>query len=127
MSNREKTANVIRTWQARHKTMMDTNPDWAAQNLASDLAAAGRLAPDLPPLRSNYDSIEVPVRSTIINMECDSERYEDDSIIVDTWGGEVQFSLGGFDEVSAYMSVEQAREVAHALLAAANHAEGKRD
>ena len=48
MSNREKAAEVIRTWQARHKTEMDTNPDWAAQNLAGDLADAGLLPPDIP-------------------------------------------------------------------------------
>ena len=48
MNNREKAAEVITTWQQRHKTEMDNNPDWAAQNLAGDLADAGRLAPDLP-------------------------------------------------------------------------------
>lgn len=121
MNNREKAAEIIRTWQARHKTEMDNNPDWAAQNLAGDLAAAGRLAPDLPRLRSNYDSIEVPVRSTIINMHDDPERYDDDSILVGTWFGEVEFSLGKFDEVSVYMSTDQARQFAHALLAAANY------
>ena len=48
MSDRDRAAEVIRTWQARHKTEMDTNPDWAAQNLAGDLAAAGLLTPDIP-------------------------------------------------------------------------------
>lgn len=48
MSNREKAADVIRTWQQRHRTEMDNNPDWAAQNLASDLAAARLLTPDIP-------------------------------------------------------------------------------
>lgn len=59
MSNREKAAEVIRTWQARHKTEMDTNPDWAAQNLASDLADAGRLAPDIPEPGVFKDGAEV--------------------------------------------------------------------
>lgn len=127
MNNREKAADVIRTWQARHKTEMDTNPAWAAQNLAGDLAAAGRLAPDLPPLRSNYDSIEVPVLSTIINMHDDPERYDDDSILVGTWFGEVEFSLGKFDEVSVYMSTDQARQFANALYAAADYSEGNRE
>lgn len=46
MSNRERAAEVIRTWQARHKTEMDNNTTWAAQNLAGDLDHAGLLAPD---------------------------------------------------------------------------------
>ena len=46
MSNHEHAAEVIRTWQARHKTEMDNNTAWAAQNLAGDLDHAGLLAPD---------------------------------------------------------------------------------
>lgn len=48
MSDRERAAEVITTWQARHKTEMDNNTTWAAQNLAGDLADAGLLAPDAP-------------------------------------------------------------------------------
>lgn len=48
MSNQDRAAEVIRTWQQRHKYAMDYNPDWAAQNLAHDLHQAGLLAPDLP-------------------------------------------------------------------------------
>lgn len=59
MSNREKTAEVIRTWQARHKTEMDTNPDWAAQNLAGDLTAAGLLPPNIPEPGVFKDGAEV--------------------------------------------------------------------
>ena len=44
MSNQDKTAEVIRVWQQRHKNQMDSNPDWAAQNLAIDLHNAGLLA-----------------------------------------------------------------------------------
>ena len=43
-----KAADVIRTWQQRHKNVMDDNPDWAAQNLAHDLHNAGLITPDLP-------------------------------------------------------------------------------
>lgn len=46
MSNQDQAAEVIRTWQKRHKNVMDSNPDWAAQNLAHDLHQAGVLAPD---------------------------------------------------------------------------------
>lgn len=44
MNNQDKAAEVIRTWQRRHKNVMDSNPDWAAQNLAHDLHQAGLLA-----------------------------------------------------------------------------------
>ena len=44
MSKQDQAAEVIRTWQRRHKSMMDDNPDWAAQNLAIDLHQAGLLA-----------------------------------------------------------------------------------
>lgn len=48
MNNHVQAAEVILTWQRRHKNVMDDNPDWAAQNLAIDLHNAGLLAPDLP-------------------------------------------------------------------------------
>lgn len=48
MNNQYKAAEVIRTWQKRHPIVMESNPDWAAQNLAGDLKQAGLLAPDLP-------------------------------------------------------------------------------
>ena len=48
MDNQVQAAQVIRTWQQRHKNVMDDNPDWAAQNLAIDLQEAGLLAPDTP-------------------------------------------------------------------------------
>jgi hypothetical protein len=74
-------------------------------------------------LRHDYDSIEASVRYSLINIGYDSERYDDDSALVGVWAGYVKFSLGGYDDVSAYMSTEQARQFALALLAAANHAE----
>lgn len=43
MGNLEQAAEVIRTWQKRHKGIMDRNPEWAAQNLAIDLLIAGLL------------------------------------------------------------------------------------
>ncbi|HAT6582874.1 TPA: hypothetical protein JAK83_002456 [Corynebacterium striatum] len=48
MTSQDQAAKVIRTWQRRHKNVMDSNPDWAAQNLAIDLNNAGLLTPDLP-------------------------------------------------------------------------------
>lgn len=95
-----------------------------AREAAECLAHAGLLAPDLPTLSSDYASIEVSVRSTIINMHDAPERYDDDSILVGTWNGEVEFSLGKFDEVSVYMSTDQARQFAHALLGVTDYTEG---
>lgn len=115
MSNREKAAEVIRAH--------GFDPCREPECIAQDLADAGLLAPDLPTLKYDYASIEVPVRSTIINMHDDPERYDDDSILVGTWFGEVEFSLGKFDEVSVYMSIEQARDFAHALLGSADYSE----
>lgn len=46
MNNQDQVAEVIRTWQKRHKNVMDSDPDWAAQNLAHDLHNAGLLVGD---------------------------------------------------------------------------------
>ena len=95
----------------------------ACQEHAQALHDAGLLAEDLPTLRHDYDSIEAPVRYSLINIGDDSERYDDDSALVGVWAGYVKFSLGGYDDVSAYMSTEQARQFALALLAAAKYQE----
>lgn len=123
MSNQDKAAEVIRTWQARHKNALEDSTDWAARNLAGDLHNAGLLAPDLPTLRHDYDSIEAPVRYSRINTGYDSERYDDDSALVGVWAGDVKFLFGGYNEALAYMSTEQARQFALALLAAAKYQE----
>ncbi|MDK8469854.1 hypothetical protein [Corynebacterium accolens] len=95
----------------------------ACQEHAQALHDAGLLAEDLPTLRHDYDSIEAPVRYSLINTGYDSERYDDDSALVGVWAGYVNFSLGGYNDVSAYMSTEQARQFALALLAAAKYQE----
>ena len=41
----ERVAKVISTWQRRHPGVMDTDPEWAAINLALDLAHAGEIMP----------------------------------------------------------------------------------
>lgn len=38
-------AAVISTWQRRHPGVMDKDPEWAAINLALDLAHAGEVMP----------------------------------------------------------------------------------
>lgn len=95
----------------------------ACQEHAQALHDAGLLAPDLPTLRHDYDSIEAPVRYSLINIGYDSERYDDDIALVGVWAGYVEFSFGGYDDVSVCMSTEQAHQFALALLAAANYAE----
>lgn len=125
MSNQDQVAQVIRTWQQRHKNVMDDNPDWAAQNLAIDLHQAGLLASDLPTLSSDYASIEVPTRRTLIMDDADCPTlYENrDSILVGTVNSEVEFSLGMHDEISVTLPADKARNLAYALLAAAQYAE----
>ena len=55
MNNQDQAAEVIRTWQQRHKYAMDYNPDWAAQNLAHDLQNAGLITPNLPTPTNFYE------------------------------------------------------------------------
>lgn len=113
MSNREKAADVIRTWQQRHKTEMDTNTTWAAQNLAGDLAAAGLLAPDAPaPLTAANGNPVWRADNTLMVT-----RYPD---------GEIRMLLN--PEQEARYTPQAAREQAALLLAAANHTqEGNRE
>lgn len=58
MNTQDKAAEVIRTWQKRHKNIMDDNPDWAAQNLTIDLHNAGLITPNLP--EANDQDISTP-------------------------------------------------------------------
>lgn len=87
------------------------------------LAQAGLLAPDLPPLSSDYASIEVPTRRTLIMNDDDYPTlYEnEDSILVGTVNGEVNFSLGVHDEVSVTLPVDKAVNFSLAVLAAAQY------
>lgn len=123
MTNIDKAAALL---HQRSKGLLGVDSDAArraCQEHAQALADAGLLAPDLPTLRHDYDSIEAPVRYSLINTGYDSERYDDDIALVGVWAGYVEFSFGGYDDVSVYMSTEQAHQFALALLAAANYAE----
>lgn len=112
MSNQDKAAEVIRTWQKRHKNVMDDNPDWAAQNLAIDLHNAGLITPDLP-------------EPSYIVTECGEEYpvWEFSSVhsVEKEAPGEITISYDG--EPAEPITPQEARRLAHALLAAANHAE----
>ena len=91
------------------------------------LAQAGLIAPDLPPLSSDYASIEVPTRRTLImnDDDCPTLYENEDSILVGTVNGEVNFSLGVHDEVSVTLPVDKAVNFSIAVLAATQYARGK--
>ena len=111
MNNREKAAEVIRTWQKRHKTEMDNNTDWAAQNLAGDLAEAGLLAPDLP--EPDVDNGVHRVYTAVGNLDVVSVT------------GHVQLNRLESDGRTAVWDGKPtaARAFAHVLLAAADYSE----
>ena len=114
MSKQDQAAKAIKFAAARGYT---------PEQIATLLNELNLLAPDLPTLRHDYDNIEAPVRYSRINIGYDSERYDDDSALVGVWAGDVKFLFGGYNEASAYMSTEQARQFALALLAAAKYQE----
>jgi len=116
MNTQDKAAEVIRTWQKRHKNIMDENPDWAAQNLAGDLHNAGLFAPDLTKPQFNEDGLW---------QECE----EDPEIFVIAGGVGVPkrfIGIGLFNDDGDQLTIqarpaEEMRELAYALLAAAEH------
>lgn len=111
MNNQDKAAEVIRTWQQRHQNELDNNTDWAAQNLAGDLKQAGLLAIDLP--EPNDPGIFVP----------DGKGW----IPGGPHGPSVWTAPGSPIMVQRIepgdLTPEEARNLAHALLAAAQYAE----
>lgn len=109
MSNQDQAAQVIRTWQKRHKNAMDDNPDWAAQNLAGDLQRAGLLAPDLPEPDRTPDGHF----GGYLVWEDEKVWTVDDEVAVYT---DIPESFG-------WMTPKEARTLAHALLAAADYSE----
>lgn len=117
MSNQDQAAQVIRTWQQRHKNSMDNTPEWAAQNLAHDLQEAGLLAPDPPqPFfeRRNGPNWEIPIND------------EDGGGVatVRTLGGDVFIERPGHGHGHGFdINPTEAKQLAAAILAAANHQE----
>lgn len=112
MSNQDQAAQVIRTWQQRHKNVMDSTPEWAAQNLANDLHQAGLIAPDTPqPFfeRRNGPQWEIPINDQGGGVAT-----------VRTLIGDVFIERHGKGFVT---NPAEARQIAAAILAAANHQE----
>lgn len=128
MNNQDRAAEVIRTWQKRHKNVMDNNPDWAAHNLAGDLHQAGLLSPDLS--EPDHDTRDPEWRSEY------KENYGYSA--PDVWCMNPWLSVGVFpgeNEIRVWddgeplepFSIAEARKLAYCFLAAAQHAEGNNE
>lgn len=126
MNNQVQAAEVIRTWQRRHKNVMDSNPDWAAQNLAGDLAQAGLLAPELPTPTEIEDGVhcwDKTHKRLAYDYQTGTERkikvpggvtaFQDEN--ADVWL-DVDYGIHS-------LALDEARSLGLALLAAANHQE----
>ena len=112
MNNQDQAAQVIRTWQQRHKNTMDDNPDWAAQNLANDLQEAGLIAPDTP--QPFFEHGHGP------NWEIPLKEEDGGLITVRVLGSEVFIERKGR---AFSTNPAEARYLAAAILAAANYSE----
>lgn len=116
MSNQDQAAQVIRTWQQRHQNSMDSTPDWAAQNLAHDLHSAGLLAPDTPqPFfeRGVGPNWEIPINDQGGGVAT-----------VRALGRDVFIERPGHGHGHGFITnPAEAKQLAAAILAAANHQE----
>lgn len=114
MSNQDQAAEVIRTWQQRHKNAMDYNPDWAAQNLAGDLKQAGLITPDLP---EPHREVALHTPEWFLDGPISLVVSEPSEGVV-SYGSDVH--NGAFRLV---LTKEEAEGIALALLAAADYSE----
>ena len=116
MSNQDLAAEVIRTWQQRHKNAMDSTPEWAAQNLAIDLHDANLIAPDTP--QPFFEHRHGP------NWEIPINDQGGGVATVRTLGGDVYIERPGHGHGHGFItSPAEAKQLAAAIIAAANHAE----
>ena len=116
MTNLDQAAQVIRIWQQRHKNAMDSTPEWAAQNLANDLHNAGLLTPDTPqPFfeHGNGPNWEIPINDQGGGVAT-----------VRTLIGDVFIERPGHGHGHGFITnPTEAKQLAAAILAAANHQE----
>ena len=126
MNNQDQAAEVIRTWQQRHKYAMDYNPDWAAQNLAHDLQNAGLITPNLPTPTKIEDN-ECCWNKTHTHLAYDYQTGAEKKIkvpggvtVIQDENAEVWLDV---DYGIHSLALDEARSLGLALLAAANHAE----
>lgn len=115
MSNQDQAAQVIRTWQQRHKNAMDDNPEWAAQNLAIDLQRAGLIAPQLPEPNDPNIFLFVPDGKDWLPLG------SGDTAVWTAPGSLIMVERIEPGEFTA----DEARRVAYSVLAAADYSEGK--
>lgn len=112
MNNQYKAAEVIRTWQKRHPIVMESNPDWAAQNLAIDLHDANLIAPDTP--QPFFEHGHGP------NWEIPINDQGGGVATVRTLIGDVFIERHGHGFIT---NPAEAKQLAAAILAAANYSE----
>lgn len=126
MNNQGRATEVIRTWQRRHKNVLDSNPDWAAQNLAIDLHNAGLITPDLP-TPAKVEDREYCWNKTHTHLAYDYQTGAEKKIKVP--GGVTAFQD---ENAEVWLDVDygihalnpdDARSLGLALLAAANYSE----
>lgn len=116
MSNQDQAAQVIRTWQQRHKNTMDSTPEWAAQNLAHDLHQADLIAPDPP--QPFFEHGHGP------NWEIPINDQDGGVATVRALGGGVYIERPGHGHGHGFItSPTEAKQLAAAIIAAANHQE----
>ena len=117
MSNQDQAAQVIRTWQQRHKSSMDSTPEWAAQNLAHDLHDANLIAPDPPqPFfeHGHGPNWEIPI----------NDQGGGGVATVRALGRDVFIERPGHGHGHGFITnPAEAKQLAAAILAAANHQE----
>lgn len=126
MTTIDQAAEVIRTWQRRHKTELDNNPDWAAQNLAGDLHNAGLIAPDLP-TPTKIEDDECCWDKTHTHLAYDYQTGAEKKIkvpggvtVIQDENAEVWLDV---DYGIHSLALDEARSLGLALLAAAQYAE----
>lgn len=112
MGNLERVAEVIRTWQKRHKGIMDRNPEWAAQNLAIDLLTEGLIEPELPEPSYVVTVLEQehPVWDATLGFT------------VEAHSGRSDIGIRCYYELGESLTLEQVRTIRKALHAAEKYA-----
>ena len=126
MTSQDQAAQVIRTWQKRHKYAMDYNPDWAAQNLAHDLQNAGLITPNLPTPTKIEDN-ECCWNKTHTHLAYDYQTGAEKKIkvpggvtVIQDENAEVWLDV---DYGIHSLALDEARSLGLALLAAADYSE----
>ena len=95
------------------------HPEEAPGRIAQALADAGLLAPDLPEPKRAWNDDEAPLMWKI------TDDFNSLAVVIEERLPETPVQLETFNQLVKRLTIEQARRAAHALLAAANEAEGE--